>query len=154
MVAKGLFLSKRSRPDIQMTIAFLCTRVRKPTMEDLDKLHHLLYYLKRTKDECLILKMDNTGTIKWYIDVAYAVHPDMRSHTGAVMTLGKGAVVSISSKQKVNARSSTEAELIGIDDIISNVLWAKLFMQHQGIEIKHNIVYQDNKSTILLAENG
>ena len=27
-------------------------------------------------------------------------------------------------------------------------------MQHQGIEIKHNIVYQDNKSTILLAENG
>ena len=154
MVAKGLFLSKRSRPDIQMTIAFLCTRVREPTMEDWYKLHHLLDYLKRTKDECLILKMDNTGTIKWYIDVAYAVHPDMRSHTGAVMTLGKGAVVSISSKQKVNARSSTEAELIGIDDIISNVLWAKLFMQHQGIEIKHNIVYQDNKSTILLAENG
>ena len=70
------------------------------------------------------------------------------------MTLGKRAVVSISSKQKVNARSSTEAELIGINDIISNVLWAKLFMQHQGIEIKHNIVYQDIKSTILLAENG
>ena len=154
MVAKGLFLSKRSRPDIQMTIAFLCTRVRDPTMEDWYKLHRLLDYLKRTKDECLVMKMDNTGTIKWYIDVAYAVHPDMRSHTGAVMTLGKGAVVSISSKQKVNARSSTEAELIGIDDIISNVLWAKLFMQHQGIEIKHNIVYQDNKSTILLAENG
>ena len=39
-------------------------------------------------------------------------------------------------------------------DIISNVLWAKLFMQLQGIEIKHNIVYQDNKSTILLAESG
>ena len=87
MVAKGLFLSKRSRPDIQMTIAFLCTRVREPTMEDWGKLHRVMDYLKRTKDECLVMKMDETGTIKWYIDVSYAVHPDMRSHTGAVMTL-------------------------------------------------------------------
>ena len=98
--------------------------------------------------------MDDTGTIKWYIDVAYAVHPDMRSHTGAIMTLGKGAVTSVSSKQKVNARNSTEAELIGIDGIISNVLWTKRFMEHQVIKVKKNIVFQDNKSTILLAENG
>ena len=48
----------------------------------------------------MVMRMDDTGTIKWYIDVSYAVHPDMRSHTGAVMTLRKGAVVSISSKHK------------------------------------------------------
>ena len=48
MVAKGLFLSKRSRPDIQMTIAFLCTRVREPTMEDWGKLHRVMDYLKKT----------------------------------------------------------------------------------------------------------
>ena len=137
-----------------MTIAFLCTRVREPTMEDWGKLHRVIDYLERTKNECLVMKMDETGTIKSYIDVLYAVHPDMRSHTGAVMTLGKGAVVSISSKHKVNARSSTEEELIGIDDVLSHVLWAKLFMEHQGIEVKQNIIYQDNKSTILLAENG
>ena len=154
MVAKGLFLSKRSRPDIQMTIAFLCTRVREPTMEDWGKLHRVMDYLKKTKEECLVMRMDDTGTIKWYIDVSYAVHPDMRSHTGAVMTLGKGAVVSISSKHKVNTRSSTEAEFIGIDDVLSNVLWTKLFMEHQGIKIEQNIIYQDNKSTILLSENG
>ena len=153
-VAKGLFVSKRARPDIQPVIAFLCTRVKEPTVEDWYKLQRLMDYLKRTKNDCLIMSMDNTNTIKWYIDVAYAVHPDMRSHTGAIMTLGKGAVCSISSKQKVNARSSTEAELIGVDDVISTVLWTKLFMECQGIEIKENIVYQDNKSTILLAKNG
>ena len=153
-VAKGLFLSKRARPDIQIAIAFLCTRVKEPTVEDWGKLGRLMDYLKRTKDECLIIKMDDSNTIKWYIDVAYAVHPDMRSHTGAIMTMGKGSIISISSKQKVNARSSTEAELIGIDDIISNVLWAKLFMESQGMKVEHNIIYQDNKSTIQLAENG
>ena len=153
-VAKGLFVSKRARPDIQPVIAFLCTRVKAPTVEDWYKLHRLMDYLQRTKNDNLVMKMDDTNSIKWYIDVAYAVHPDMRSHTGAVMTLGKGAVNSISSKQKVNARSSTEAELFGLDDIISSVLWTKLFMESQGITIKENIVYQDNKSTILLAENG
>ena len=154
MVAKALFLSKRARPDVLTTVAFLCTRVREPTVDDWYKLVRLVDYLKRTKEDCLLINMDNSGTIKWYVDVAYAVHPDMRSHTGAVMTLGKGAIASISSKQKTNARSSTEAELIGIDDVISQVLWTKLFMEHQGIEIKQNIIFQDNKSTILLAENG
>ena len=36
----------------------------------------------------------------------------MRSHTGATMTLGKGIPFSISRKQKINTRSSTEAELV------------------------------------------
>ena len=44
--------------------------------------------------------------------------------------------------------------MIGIDDIISSVLWAKLFMESQGIKVEHFIIYQDNKSTIQLAENG
>ena len=34
------------------------------------------------------------------------------------------------------------------------MLWTKLFMEAQGYEIKRNIIYQDNKSTILLENNG
>ena len=48
-VAKGLFISKRARPDIQPTIAFLCTRVRKPEQKDWRKLMRLLRYLNGTK---------------------------------------------------------------------------------------------------------
>ena len=57
------------------------------------------------------------------IDVAYGVHPDMKSHTGACLSFGKGMLYSTSSKQKLNARSSTEAELIGIQDILPQVIW-------------------------------
>ena len=47
-VAKGLFLCKRSRPDIQPTIAVLSTRVKSPTESDWKKLIKLLEYLKGT----------------------------------------------------------------------------------------------------------
>ena len=61
---------------------------------------------------------------------------------------------SMSRKQKLNSRSSTEADLIGVDDAITQVLWTRLFMEAQGYPIKENIVYQDNKSSILLAKHG
>ena len=39
-------------------------------------------------------------------------------HTGSVMTLGEGAVMSFSRKQKLNAKSSTEAELVAADEAL------------------------------------
>ena len=68
--------------------------------------------------------------------------------------MGNGAMLVKSSKQKLNSRSSTEAELIGVDDAITMILWTKLFMEQQGYEIDENIIYQDNKSAILLEKNG
>ena len=51
-------------------------------------------------------------------------------------------------------RDSTEAELVGADDMSVMILWTKLFMEAQGYAITENILYQDNKSTILLEKNG
>jgi len=62
--------------------------------------------------------------------------------------------MSLSKKQKLNARSSTESELIGIDDAIPSIMWLMYFIKAQGYDVTHNILYQDNKSTILLAANG
>ena len=77
----------------------------------------------------------------------------MKSHSGAIMTLGKGAIQSISKKQKLNTRSSTESELIAVDDGMSQVLWTKYFLEAQGYKIKSTI-NQDNESTIKLQTNG
>ena len=62
--------------------------------------------------------------------------------------------MSFSRSQKLNARSSTEVELIGLDDTIPGILWGRYFLEAQGYDVTQNIVYQDNKSTILLATNG
>ncbi|CAJ1948653.1 unnamed protein product [Cylindrotheca closterium] len=84
----------------------------------------------------------------------FAVHPDFKSHTGGTLSFGGGAAQVMSKKQKPNSRSSTEAELIAVDDVVTMILWTKLFMEWQGYPIEKNILYQDNKSAILLEENG
>ena len=154
IVAKGLFVSKRGRPDIQPAIAGLCTRVKEPDESDWSKLVRLMKFLNKTRKRVLTLHADSLHVIKWYVDASFAVHPDFKSHTGAVMTMGQGGMINISRKQKLNTKSSTDAELVGADDAAVMILWTKLFMEAQGYEIEENILYQDNKSAILLETNG
>ena len=56
---------------------------------------------------------------------------DMKSHTGYCMSMGIGCPISGSSSQKINTRSSTEAELVGVDDTIAFVEWASLYSKDQ-----------------------
>ena len=78
----------------------------------------------------------------------------MKRCTVAVFPVGKGAIISSSAKQKVNSRSSTESELIGVDNKISEVLWMKNFLEWQGFPVKLNIIYKVNTSSINMEENG
>ena len=102
----------------------------------------------------LNLTVDCMSTLRWWVDASYGVYADSKGHMGMMMSMGKGATMSGSLKQKLNGHSSTEAELIGIDDALPNIIWAYYFIKAQGYDVTHNIMYQDNKSTILLATNG
>ena len=88
------------------------------------------------------------------IDASHAVHPKMRGHTGGGLTLGRGFPISHSGKQKLNTRSSTETELVGVDDMMPDVLWSGLFLEEQGFHVNKNLVHQDNQAAILLEKNG
>ena len=68
------------------------------------------------------------------------------------MSLGKGAAYSTSCKQKLNTKSSTEAETVAIDDAMAQVLWTRNFLTVQGMFIMATTIYQDKKKTVLLAE--
>jgi len=153
LVAKLLYLSHRTRQDIQMVVAFLCTRVQSPDEDNYKKLTRVMQYLQAHKDITLTLEPGKQPN--WWVDSSYAVHPDMRSHSGIVMSLGKGAAYLTSCKQKLNTKSSTEAELVDIDDEMGQILWTCNFLFRQGISITTATnIYQDNKSTIFLAERG
>jgi len=70
------------------------------------------------------------------------------------MMVGKGAVYTSSIRQKINTKSSTEAEMVGVSDLTGQVLWTRSFLEEQGHKVNSSTVYQDNKSAILLEVNG
>jgi hypothetical protein len=145
-------------------VAYLCTRVRSPNQSDYSKLIRVVKYLRLTISIPLILWWDGTGQLKWSVDASFAIHKDMRSHTGAVLSLGQGALMSMSLKQKINTKSSTEVELVGVDDAMNFVEWIQLFVEQQIKSINDDLVLkkirsdvviqQDNTSTIQLENNG
>ncbi len=90
IMAKGIYVPKRARPDISLSIAFLTTRVKGLDIDDWSKLCHLVEYLRSTRGLPLILAANSTGVLSWYVDALFAVHPDMRGHTGDTMTMGTG----------------------------------------------------------------
>jgi len=154
IVAKTLYVTKRARPDTCLAIAFLTTRVRAPDTDDWDKLCHLMEYLRGDRDRPLILGADNDGLLMWYVDASFAVHPNMRGHTGGGLTMGRGFPITVSTKQKLNTRSSTESELVGVDDMMPIICWTRCFLLSQGYGIIENLLLQDNRSSILLERNG
>jgi hypothetical protein len=154
IVMQLLYLSQRARPDIRTAVSFLCGRLTKPDQDDYKKLARVLKYLDSTVDLPLVLGANDSGKIRWWVDASYAVHTDMKSHTGGTLSLGKGSIYSTSSKQKLVTRSSTEAEVVGVHDVMPQMIWTAHFLDGQGMNVDESILYQDNTSSILLEKNG
>jgi hypothetical protein len=153
-VAQRFFATARARKDIQHTVAFLTTRVKSPDEDDWTKLKRLLKYIRGTIYMPLILRADSLNIVKWWVDASYATHGDCKGHTGATMSMGKGSITVISKKQKINTRSSTEAELVGVHDVAPQMLWTHYFIEAQGYKLSKSVLNQDNMSAMLLETNG
>ena len=74
--------------------------MKEPDTDDWEKLLHLMKYLNGTREMVLMLSTDALNILKWYVDASFAVHADFKSHTGSVMSMGKGAITTTSCKQK------------------------------------------------------
>ena len=50
-------------------------------------------------------------------------------------------------------QSLTESELVGVCNVLPQVLWIAKFLQAQGLFMGETITYQDNMSLMLLEKN-
>ena len=150
-----LYVALRTRPDILCAILYLSTRVSKSTENDKGKLLKVFQYLRYTKSLGRVFNPDNLN-VSAMIDASYAIYSDAKGQSGIILSLGmKGGMIYITArKQKLVAKSSTEAELIALNDGSSRILWLKELMTELGYNQGPTKVYQDNKSTIYLAESG
>ncbi|CAN0030781.1 unnamed protein product, partial [Sphacelaria rigidula] len=153
-VAKLLYIAKRVRPDILTAVTALTTRVQDPREADLEKLARIIRYLKASKHVKLVLRCDDKITVNSYVDASYGVHPDMKSHSGSVVSLGEGAVSAGSTKQKINTKSSCEAELTAVADKIGKAIWIRNYLIDQGYDPGPVVLHQDNQATMQLLQKG
>lgn len=154
IVAKLLYICKRSRPDLETAVSFLCTRVSKCDIEDWKKLIRVLSYAKQTINDPRIIGVYSLKKLFSWIDASHAVHDDMKGHTGAASSFGIGVIGTKSTKQKLNTKSSTESELVGASEYLPYCIWYLNFLKEQGYPLDENIILQDNESAIRMERNG
>jgi hypothetical protein len=156
MVQRLLYLSKRIRMDILLAIAFLSTRVREPDEDDWKKLERVLKYLNHTREMTMTLGVkENTVKIYGSIDASFGTHLDGKSHSGMTVSLGVGTVLSMSKKQTIVTKSSTEAEIVGVSDMLSPIIGLREFLLSQGYtDLGPALIGQDNVNGIAMMEKG
>ena len=122
-------------------MAYFTKRVKKSKITDWWKLIRTLKWLKCTIADVRVMGIDDGGSLHTYVYVSYAVHVDMQSQTGGVMSLGHGTFLQKSRKQKLNTKSSTEAEVVGVADMLPYNIWLRIFLESQGYILTENILY-------------
>jgi hypothetical protein len=147
----------RTRPDIELACSGLCTRSRAPVRGDMNALNKLLAYLKTTAEYGIAIR---SGDLQMHalFDAAFGVHLDRKSHNGHLVFLGSGStrvpVYWRSTKQKIVATSSTEAELVCVFDGLDFLIWYKRVLVWMGMPQDTVKIWQDNTSTITMSFMG
>ena len=122
MIARLLYLAKRTRLEILTAISWLSSRVQSPTEDDMKKLNQVLGYLSKFPKRTLRYLRGGKLILECFIDASFGVHPDRTSRTGVLAMLAGACIGGWSSKQKLVSKSSTEAEVIGLSDGLSVIL--------------------------------
>eukprot|EP00957_Ditylum_brightwellii_P207109 15351509-Ditylum_brightwellii.AAC.1 len=118
-----LYLMNRARPGIETTVSYLIRRVSKSNTGNWDKLLRVLGWLKSTKDDVRIVGAQSLTDVFTWIDAAYAVHDNMRSHMGGAISMGYGIIAGKLAMEQLNVKSSTEEELVGMSEYLPYNIW-------------------------------
>lgn len=149
-----MFLAKRTRPDLLFTTTYLATHVQTPEVKHFAALTRLLHYINGTTTYGIHLQPDNLIPVL-YCDASFGIHSDAKSHSGYFIALGsrtRGFVQATSQKQKLVTRSSTESELQALYTALPDVIWLRYLLDELGYPLSTpTVAYQDNKSTIIIA---
>lgn len=151
VVAKLLYLAKRTRPDILTAVSILCGRVLNATEYDLQLAMKVIKYLNGTVGYGLHFdKGQPMDQLLTYCDAAYGIDTEFKSRTGIVVLYAGAPIYAKSSKQAMVTKSSTEAELVALCDGVTIALACRNFILGIGVDMRHCVIYEDNKAVLEL----
>ena len=149
----AFYFCKRTRSESLGCVSYLTTKVLKPTFNDWLKLKMLVGYLESTIDDWMVIEPKGLW-IECYVDASFNVHPNGKSHSGCIITLGGAPCYSHSGAQRLVTTSSCESEMVALGDNAHMLVYFKQFMQMQGYRDIKMHCWEDNRSSIDLWTKG
>jgi hypothetical protein len=151
-----MYLARFTRPDIYMAISVLATRSSNPNESDWHKLMRVLRYLSGTRQFGLRFRNNIPFDPMLSADAAHLLHAEGHGHGAIVINNGHGQAPTGTRSFKVGyiTRSSSETELVVLEDGSTFAVWYILLLAGLGKKIRSLPVLQDNKSTIIMAAQG
>ena len=117
-----------------------------PDTDYYKNMEELMKYIQGTIGLPLIISIKKSVNIKCYVDAVLVVHKDIWSHNGGLMEMGTVGAYFQSIKQKQNTKSSVEANLVRVDDVLTQVIWTRYFLKN-SMDIRTTIIYY-TKTTV------
>ena len=114
--------AREGRPDFDFVVSYLQGKQSAPSEQDWKDLQHLLGYVKRVPEREVIFKPSDLQ-LRAYADAAFNITQDGRSHYGYIVTLGHALISTKGGRVKTVVRSSTEAEITAVNEVVSDLLW-------------------------------
>ena len=143
--------AREGRPDIDFVVAHLQRQQTSPTETDWSDLQHLLYYLNREPEHWIVHDPSDLQ-LRAYADSSYNITPEGSSHYGYLLTVGHSLVGLKGGRIKTVVRSSTEAEIVGVNEVTSEVLWARDVLIELGYPQQEIHIAEDNNSCITMLQ--
>lgn len=151
-----MFAGRFTRPDILLPVSVHATRNSNLTQADMKRALRTLKFVAKKPDTGITFDGNKPLVPAIYADASLAIYHDGYGQAGMVLTLGSGAIHCKTNKIKTVTRSSSESELVALEDACTYaVWWKKLIIDLKVISHKDSIImYQDNLSTIIIATHG
>lgn len=152
-----MYLSQTTRPDVAAAVNHFSQFQSCPSDDHWKHLKRILRYIRGTLDMCLVYQADDTAAaLEVFTDADWANDTsDRRSISGCVFKVLGCTVGWITRKQKTVSLSSTEAELNALCVAACHQMWMVRLLNDLGCEpVEPTVFYEDNQSTIRIAENS
>ena len=143
--------AREGRPDFDFAVCYLQSKQSTPTEEDWTDLEHLIGYIKRVPEREVIFKPKDLQ-LRGHADASFNITEDGRSYYGYLITLGHSLVSTKGGRIKSVVRSSTEAEISAVNEIVSELLWCRDVLEELGYEQKRMPISEDNLSCITMLQ--
>jgi hypothetical protein len=155
-----LFAAIRTRPDLLFAVGVLSTNLKSPTIASWSALDYLIGYM-RANPSLRLTYYGNQGAnplqsrVVMYIDASWHFYGDGKGQSGCVIKVFGNSIMFRTSKQHIVTKSSTESEIVAVDDFLPYGIWLSNLLRELNVDYHGPvIVFQDNTSGVKIIEKG